>query len=545
VRRLLPLALVALLALTLIPGLAAVEALDVREARDAQVVRESLVGPEWVTPVYAHAPFFEKPFLGYAPEMIASRGLARRFGRVVPATDVAASRAVRALFAMALALLVATIGTRAFGARAGWLAGCALASTVGLPLATRMDGGVLFATLCSWLAIGLFLELLLGRSRRRDVTRLVAWFALGAAGLAGGPLSALWPVGGFALYFALARSRDAWKEVRPWSGLAIVVGLALPWYGLMTALYGRTFLVHALAFPYAEGVRGAWFTGPLLALSYPMALGFPWSPMLAASLRDAAGRLRRTGAATALTDSGHAASLLLALLVAAGVPIAFYPGPPLTAALPTLPALALLCGRFVDRVLDGDADGRLLATSARVTAGLGTVIALLAALLGTRIPDAAPGLRLLAAALFITAWAPLLADLAGRRKLAAALFALPVALGAPLMTTKVLPPLEPWLDTRDVAEGMETAAPARAPLVLLEPAPPSLRLLLPRNLVTVDALDARLASLAARDGNTYLAFPPAREHAVASTSPAPLEILLRSPTLVLARVRVGAPALTP
>jgi len=546
VRRLLPFALLGLLALTLIPGIAAVEALDVREARDAQVVRESAIAPEWLTPVFGHDPFFEKPLLGYLPELLASRVLPHLVGGADgPLTDVALSRAVRAAIAIALALLVATIGTRAFGPRAGWLGACALASTFGLPLAARTDGAILLATLCSWLAIGLLLERLQGRGRRRGLTRYAAWLALGVAGLTGGPLMALWPVAGLALYFALARSHAGWREVRPIGGLAIVLGLTLPWYGLMAALYGPSFLSRVACFPYAIGTRASWYTGPLLALSFPMAMGFPWSPMLAAALRDAASRLRHAGAEAGLQESGHAASLLLALLVAAGVPVLCFPDPPLTAALPTVPALALLCGRFVDRVLDGDVDARLLAASARVTAVLGTVIALLIALVATRIAAAAPGLRLLGAALFATSWTPLLADLAGRRKLAAALFALPVALCTPLMTTQVLPALEPWLNTRDVAEGMMAAAPPRAPLALIEPAPPSLRLLLPRNLVQLPALDARLATLAARDGNAYLAFPPAREHDVARTSPAPLEILLRTPTLVLARVRVGSPIPTP
>ena len=173
------------------------------------------------------------------------------------------------------------------------------------------------------------------------------------------------------------------------------------------------------------------------------------------------------------------------------------------------------------------------------------MLALLAALIATRIPDAAHGLQTLGAALLLASWAPLLADFAGRRKLAAALFALPVAFGAPLVETRVLPALEPWLNTRATAEAMQAVAPPRAPLVLLEPAPPSLRLLLPHNLVQVRSLAQGMPALAARDGNVYVAFPPAREHEAARTAPAPLEILLRSPTLVLARIGVAPHASSP
>ncbi len=542
-RRLLPLALAGLLGLTLLPGIAAIEAIDVREARDAVVTRESTRGHEWVTPVLAHEPFFDKPLFAYAPELVAQRALRHLApGSPEERDDVAASRLVRAALAALLALLVAVVGTRAFGARAGWLAGCALASTVGLPLAARADGSQLLATLCAWLGIGALLEVLQQRTRVPDVVRYVAWLALGMAGLVGGPLTVLWPVAGFAFYFTLARAHAGWRDLRPGPGLLVALAVALPWYGVMSAVWHWGFLARVPWFPYAIGARDAWITGPLVALSYPMVVGFPWSPLLAASLQDTAQRLRR-GGATDLRESGHAASLLLCMMVAGSAPLALYPHPPLTAALPALPALALLCGRFLDRVLDGDVDGRWLAGAARMAAILGTALALLAVLLAGRVPSAAQGLRALGATLLLASWAPALAELLGRRKLAAALFALPVALGTPIVTPRVRPGLEPWLNARDVAEGMLAVAPPRAPLVLIDEPPPSLRLLLPRNLVQVRDLAGPLADDAARDGNVYVAFPPAHEREAARTSPAPLEILLRTPTLVLARVGVAPPAL--
>lgn len=542
-RRLLPFALAGLLCLTLVPGLASVEALDWREARDAQVARETLLGPGDLTPLYAREAFFEKPLVGYTHELVAQRLLRRFVPGVEPdQTDVATSRAVRAAMAAALALLVAVIGTRAFGLRAGWLAGCALASAVGLPLAARADGGQLLATLCAWLGVGALLSVLQGRARNPDLARLGGWFALGAAALTGGPLSALWPVAGLALYFGLARTRAPWQLVRPLEGLAIIVGMMLPWYGIMVTLWGDTFVSRLAWFPYAMEPRGHWLAGAIAALSYTIVLGFPWSPLLGASLRDAVMRLRlpRRGEAQDLRESGHASGLLLAMLIAAGLPVALYPGPPLTAALPALPALALLCGRFLDRVLEGDVEARHLSAATQFTALLGTLLAVLAVTLASHLGAAAHGMQLLAATLLLTSWAPFLADFLGHRKVAAALFALPVAFGAPIVMTQVLPPLEPWLNTRGVAEAMESVAPSRAPLALIEPALPSLRLLLPRNLVVVSDANASLRTLAARDGWAYLAFRPAREHDVTASAAAPLDVLVRTPTLVLARVRVAA-----
>ena len=147
-RRWLPLALVVLLALTLLPGMAAVDALDVREARDVVTAFESTAHRDWLAPVYAYEPFFEKPLPGYAPEVLARRLVRRLLPAGDSATaDVAVSRCVRALFAAGLAFAVAAIGTELFGPRSGWLAACALASTVGLPLASRADGTQVYATL--------------------------------------------------------------------------------------------------------------------------------------------------------------------------------------------------------------------------------------------------------------------------------------------------------------------------------------------------------------------------------------------------------------
>src|SRR6185436_20913148 len=100
----------ALLALTLLPGLAAVDALDEREARDIVTAFESTNHREWLSPIYGYEPFFEKPLPGYAPEVLTRRVLIRLLpGAERSITDVAASRLVRALLAAALALAVTAI----------------------------------------------------------------------------------------------------------------------------------------------------------------------------------------------------------------------------------------------------------------------------------------------------------------------------------------------------------------------------------------------------------------------------------------------------
>lgn len=541
-RRLLPWALAALLALVLLPGLAAMEAIDWREARDAAVARETLEGRDMLYPVYAGEPFFEKPLAGYGHEMLARAALRRLAPGMPLRTEIAVSRAVRAALAAALALLVAMLGTRCFGSRAGWLAAIAFASMLGLPLAARCDGTQLLATLTAWLAVAALVAVRIGRTRAPSLYRFVGYLMLGASALIGGPLSALWPLAGFLLYARLAHESRPALALRIVPGLMLVLGLLLPWYGLMGALHGSAFWSKVAWFPYAAETRGAWWAGPVLALSFTVILSFPWSSMLGASLRDAASRLRRgrSSPPPGAGDPEHLAHLLVALVIAAAIPVALYGGPPLTAALPVLPGIALLCGRFLDRVLDGDIEGAHLSGATRLTAIMGGAGALLMMALSARLPEAVMSLRLTGIALLVGSAAPLLADLRGARKLAAALFALPVALGAPVVLGIVLPSLEPWLDTREAAEGMMRVAPARAPLVMIEEPPPSLRLLLPRHMVVDPAL-SRLPERAARDGRVYLAFRSSRERDVARAVDAPLEILVRSPALVLARAQVLPP----
>jgi hypothetical protein len=235
-----------------------------------------------------------------------------------------------------------------------------------------------------------------------------------------------------------------------------------------------------------------------------------------------------------------AAHFFIASLLAGLVPILVYPGPPLTAVLPALPAAALLCGRLLDH-LNENAE-RLAAPIARATLMLslfGSVGAVSFALVSTRVPEAAKAFRSVGSLLLTTSWAPFLANFVGRRRLAAALMALPVALGAPAMALRVVPAMEGYLNVRDIAESMTAASPPHAPLVLVDPPPPSLRLYTRRNLVDGSSLRPALSRYRATDGLTYVAFRPSREHEVARAAPAPLEILLRTPSMVLARVRSG------
>ncbi|MFM8560112.1 MAG: hypothetical protein ACKOC6_11060 [bacterium] len=118
-RRWLPLALLVLLALTAFTGLGSVEALDERESRDLVTAFESTNHREWLTPVFAYEPFFDKPLPGYAHEVVTRRFLRRLWpGDGGNLHEVMLSRIVRGVLAVALALAVVHLGLQAFGGRA-------------------------------------------------------------------------------------------------------------------------------------------------------------------------------------------------------------------------------------------------------------------------------------------------------------------------------------------------------------------------------------------------------------------------------------------
>ena len=548
-----PLVLLALAALVLFVGLDRVGFTDMREARDAQVTRELVAIGEFLSPVYAREAHFEKPLLAYAPDVMI---------HVLPPELPFRSRTARAVLGALLLLVVASIGAQHFGSRAGWSAALVLASTLALPLAVRTDGTQMLGTLLGWVGLGGLADAMFGRREGRNLRLVAAYLALAAALLVAGPLPALWPLGGLLLYVRLARPPEGARPARPLAGLILMVGLALPWYGAMIERYGATFLAHVPFFPYAVEQRGPWFAGPLLALSLLVMGFFPWSALLPEATLHAATWWRFTRRREGTPRAGSAAEstagdaslhpdsvererreedvahFFVAAMIAALAPVAIYPGPPLPAVLPALPAAALLAGRLIDHLFEDPARlARPMGRAALMLALVGSALALLLAIAAPRVGGAAPQLRLVAAVAFGTSWLPFLARLRGRLRLSAMLMMLPVALGAPIVTLRLLPAMADYLNAQAVAEAMNGASPPLAPLAQVEPELPSLRLYCRRNLVDVPGVAPRdVADLRAADGMVYVAFAPGRESEMARQAGAPLEIMLRTPTLVLARI---------
>lgn len=200
--------------------------MDDVDAVQAQIARNMLESGDWVTARLNGVKYLEKAPLKYW--LIACSYL------IFGVHDWAARIPV-ALSAVLLCWLVYRIGVWAFSPAAGFWAGVALATCVGLFLFTR----VLFPDVMLTLAVTLTLWAML-RALEPDEQRPRLWAALAAAGMAIGVLlkgliGVVFPAGAILAFQALrGKLTDwrSWRRLRPFSGALIFLAIAAPWHVL-------------------------------------------------------------------------------------------------------------------------------------------------------------------------------------------------------------------------------------------------------------------------------------------------------------------------
>ena len=176
----------------LAPGINGQGPFDTLEARDMEVARELVTARGNIaTPLFTES-LLEKPSFAYALELLTQTA--------APGHPLAASRAWRAIVACLLVLVTGATSARHLGARAGICAAAVLASSLTLALAARLDGTQLLAALFAWIAVDCFTHAWFGGRGGHDARLVIAYAALACAAVVAGPLSALWPLGGAAIY---------------------------------------------------------------------------------------------------------------------------------------------------------------------------------------------------------------------------------------------------------------------------------------------------------------------------------------------------------
>jgi 4-amino-4-deoxy-L-arabinose transferase-like glycosyltransferase len=148
-----------------------------------------------------------------------------------------AARIPLVLSAILLCGVTALFGAWAFGRKAGFYAGLALATCAGLFLFTRILIPEVMLTLSVTVTMWAFLRLVEENEPRPRLWAALLGASLGAGLLMKGLLAGVAPAGGAFVYLLVTRqlfSWDVWKRLRPLLVLTAAILVAAPWYVLAT-----------------------------------------------------------------------------------------------------------------------------------------------------------------------------------------------------------------------------------------------------------------------------------------------------------------------
>jgi hypothetical protein len=202
--------------------------MDDSDAVEAQIARNMLTSGDWVTARLDGIVYLEKsPLIWWL--MIISY-------KIFGAFDWAARIPV-ALASIALGWLTAAFGIWAFGRRAGFYAGLAVSTCIGLFLFTRILIPDVMLTGTIALSMWAFLRCLDEEEKRPRMWAAAMAASLGVGLLLKSTIALVFPGAAGFLYLAFTRqlfSRQVWRRLRPWSGLAIMLVIAAPWHLLAT-----------------------------------------------------------------------------------------------------------------------------------------------------------------------------------------------------------------------------------------------------------------------------------------------------------------------
>jgi 4-amino-4-deoxy-L-arabinose transferase-like glycosyltransferase len=355
---------------------------DPDEGRYAEISREMAVNGDWIVPHLFGIPYLEKPPLLYWLTATAFRtfGPSEIAGRLAPALAGALG-----------VLLVGVFAWRHLSPAAGSLAAIVLASAaLYVVLARTVVTDMLFAVALSGALFSFFAY----REATKGVARALSfWLLLAAATLSKGPAALVLCGLVIAGDAALGRSWRALFAPRLLICAPLFFALALPWFAIVQHRYPgflsfylwKEHLGRAAGSEHAEPVY--WFV--------PWLLGglLPWTPFAIAAT---------PAWRTALAEGALEGRVVRFLLVwAATVFVVFSSarGKLATYILPMFPPLAVLVGRFLDRVIGASVSNRSVEL-AFVASGLALLASGAAGIVGAMIFPS--GLGIARVALLVT-----------------------------------------------------------------------------------------------------------------------------------------------
>jgi 4-amino-4-deoxy-L-arabinose transferase-like glycosyltransferase len=241
---------------------------DANEAFYVEGPREMQEAGDWLTPRFNFAEKLNKPILPYWLVLLSFRlfGVSEWAERVV----ILASIVATVLVTYRLGLLLGDRRTALWGA-------LIVATSPKVIMVARRS--LIDALLTAMSAVAIY-GLLSGWCRRDRARLVLGYAALGASVLTKGLVGVVLPAGAFTSYLLLTRRFAALRHLRLGLGALISLGIAAPWFAVMTwregGEYLRSFFIGEHVSRYLQGTHGArrpiWYYLPTLLGEFA-----PWS----------------------------------------------------------------------------------------------------------------------------------------------------------------------------------------------------------------------------------------------------------------------------
>jgi 4-amino-4-deoxy-L-arabinose transferase-like glycosyltransferase len=199
--------------------------MDDVDAVQAQIARNMLSSGDWTTARLDGVAYMEKAPLIYWMMAVCYK--------IFGVHDWSARIPV-VFSSIGLGWLTAAFGMWAFGRMAGFYAGLALSTCVGLFLFTRIQIPDVMVTAAMALSMWAFLRVIDDEEPRPRWWAFLFAVSLGTSLLLKSMIGVVFPVAACFIYLAVTRQLGLWRRLRPFSGILVILAIAAPWHILAT-----------------------------------------------------------------------------------------------------------------------------------------------------------------------------------------------------------------------------------------------------------------------------------------------------------------------